>query len=104
MVILSESLKYWPTSSAIKRVFSELIDCFVGLFVPHLVRLLVGADHRLVLPAAALGGGLFLMICDYLASHLLVWETLQTQLPVGVITALLGAPIFVYLLKRQMAD
>lgn len=69
---------------------------FVGLIVPHLVRLVVGSDHRLLLPAATLFGGLFLVVADTLARTVLA----PRQLPVGVITALLGVPLFLLLLNR----
>jgi len=69
---------------------------FVGLIVPHLVRLLVGSDHRVLLPAATLFGGLFLVVADTLARTLLA----PRQLPVGVLTALLGVPLFLLLLNR----
>jgi iron complex transport system permease protein len=69
---------------------------FVGLIVPHLMRLLVGSDHRILLPAAALFGGVFLVLSDTLARTLLA----PRQLPVGVITALLGVPLFLLLLNR----
>lgn len=69
---------------------------FVGLIVPHLMRLLVGSDHRILIPAATLFGGLFLVFSDTLARTLLSPQ----QLPVGVITALLGVPLFLLLLNR----
>jgi iron complex transport system permease protein len=69
---------------------------FVGLIVPHLMRLLVGSDHRNLLPAAALFGGLFLVLSDTLARTVLA----PRQLPVGVVTALLGVPLFLLLLNR----
>jgi iron complex transport system permease protein len=69
---------------------------FVGLIVPHLVRLLVGSDHRVLLPAATLFGGLFLVVADTLARTVLA----PRQLPVGVLTALLGVPLFLLLLNR----
>ncbi len=69
---------------------------FVGLIVPHLMRLLLGSDHRILLPASALFGGLFLVLSDTLARTLLA----PRQLPVGVITALLGVPLFLLLLNR----
>lgn len=69
---------------------------FVGLIVPHLVRLVVGSDHRILLPAATLFGGLFLVISDTLARTVLA----PRQLPVGVVTALLGVPLFLLLLNR----
>jgi iron complex transport system permease protein len=69
---------------------------FVGLIVPHLMRLLVGSDHRVLLPASALFGGLFLVVSDTLARTVLAPQ----QLPVGVVTALLGVPMFLLLLNR----
>lgn len=71
---------------------------FVGLIVPHLMRLVVGADHRWLLPAAALFGGSFLVIADTLARSLLG----PRQLPVGVLTALIGVPLFLILLHRAV--
>jgi len=70
---------------------------FVGLVVPHLVRLAVGADHRLLLPAAYLAGAIFLVWADTLARTVLG----ATEIPVGVVTALCGAPFFAYLLRRE---
>jgi iron complex transport system permease protein len=69
---------------------------FVGLIVPHLMRLLVGSDHRILIPTAALFGGAFLVLSDTLARSVLA----PRQLPVGVITALLGVPLFLLLLNR----
>jgi len=69
---------------------------FVGLIVPHLMRLLVGADHRVLLPASALFGGGFLVLADTAARSLLG----PRQLPVGVLTALIGVPLFLLLLYR----
>jgi iron complex transport system permease protein len=71
---------------------------FVGLIVPHLMRLVVGADHRRLLPAAALFGGAFLVVADTLARTLLS----PRQLPVGVLTALIGVPLFLLLLNRAV--
>lgn len=70
---------------------------FVGLVVPHMLRLVLGNDQRLILPAAALAGGTLLTLADTLARTLIAPE----QLPVGVITALLGVPTFLYLLYRS---
>lgn len=67
---------------------------FIGMVVPHAVRLVIGADHRLLLPASALVGGTFLMSADTVARTLLS----PTEIPVGIITALTGGPFFVYLL------
>jgi iron complex transport system permease protein len=69
---------------------------FVGLVVPHMIRLFAGSDHRLLLPASVLGGGTLLLLADTLARTLLAPQ----QLPVGVLTAMLGVPIFLYLLQR----
>lgn len=68
---------------------------FVGLIVPHLLRLLVGTEHRLLVPAAALGGGAFLALCDTVARTVLDGR----ELPVGAITALVGGPFFLALLR-----
>jgi iron complex transport system permease protein len=69
---------------------------FVGLVIPHLLRLLVGSDHRWLLPTSVLGGGALLLIADTLARTLFAPQ----QLPVGVLTALLGVPLFLFLLQR----
>jgi iron complex transport system permease protein len=70
---------------------------FIGIIIPHLVRLLVGPDHRLVLPAAALFGAAFLVACDVLARTIMA----PIELPVGIITALIGGPFFLWLLIRK---
>jgi iron complex transport system permease protein len=70
---------------------------FVGLVMPHLLRLIFGPDHRLLVPACILGGGSYLVICDLLARTL----PEQGEMPAGVITALIGAPLFILLLKRS---
>jgi iron complex transport system permease protein len=70
---------------------------FVGLIVPHAVRLAWGSDHRMLLPACMLGGGTFLLLADTAARTIAA----PAELPVGVITALLGVPIFVLLLRRS---
>jgi iron complex transport system permease protein len=69
---------------------------FVGLIVPHACRMLVGADHRRLLPLATLGGAGFLLLADLLARTLIAPE----ELPLGVVTALVGAPCFLWLLRR----
>jgi iron complex transport system permease protein len=70
---------------------------FIGIVVPHLVRLLVGADHRLVLPASAFGGAAFLIACDTLSRTVLS----PIEIPVGVVTAIIGGPFFLWLLIRS---
>jgi iron complex transport system permease protein len=69
---------------------------FVGLVVPHLLRLLFGPDHRVLVPACVLGGGAYLVFCDVLARAL----PEQGEMPAGVITAMIGAPLFIYLIKK----
>jgi ABC-type Fe3+-siderophore transport system permease subunit len=69
---------------------------YVGLVVPHLVRMGFGSDNRVVLPAAAISGALFVVIADTLARTIIA----PRELPVGAITALIGAPLFIYLLRR----
>ena len=69
---------------------------FIGLVVPHLVRIVAGSDHRAVVPASALAGGILLVIADTLARTLLA----PRQLPVGTLTAALGVPLFLILMSR----
>ena len=70
---------------------------FVGLIVPHITRLIVGPDHRLLLPATILFGASFLVICDTLARTVIA----PTEIPVGVVTAIIGGPFFFWLLRKQ---
>lgn len=70
---------------------------FVGIMVPHMMRLVFGSDHRLLLPAAALFGASFLVVADTLARTMIA----PAELPVGVITALCGAPYFIFLMRRK---
>ena len=99
----------------VERVKRELVFCtalgvgaavaaagmigFIGLVVPHLVRLLVGPDHRVLLPASALAGASLLLFADLIARLLLA----PAELPIGIVTALIGAPFFIYLLLRGRA-
>ena len=69
---------------------------YLGLIVPHLGRMLVGSDHRTLLPTAALGGAIFLVLSDTLARTIVA----PAELPVGAVTAVAGAPVFIYLLRR----
>ena len=69
---------------------------FVGLVVPHMMRLIVGSDHRRLIPASVMMGGSLLVITEMLARTVLA----PRQLPVGVITAFVGVPLFLYLLRR----
>ena len=70
---------------------------FIGIVVPHLVRLMVGSDHRVVLPASACFGAAFLVACDLIARTVLA----PIELPVGIVTALIGGPFFLWLLIRR---
>jgi iron complex transport system permease protein len=70
---------------------------FVGLVIPHLFRLALGPDHRVLAPACIFGGGAYLVLCDLLARTL----PRSGEMPVGVITAMIGAPVFIFLLKRS---
>ncbi|MEY4094519.1 MAG: iron complex transport system permease protein [Acidobacteriota bacterium] len=70
---------------------------FIGIIVPHLVRLLVGSDHRVVLPASALFGASFLVLCDLAARIVMA----PLEIPVGVVTALIGGPFFLWLLVKR---
>lgn len=70
---------------------------FVGLVVPHIIRLLIGPDHRFLLPASAIGGAIFLILADVISRMVLQPITLQ----VGVVCATIGAPIFIYLIMRS---
>jgi iron complex transport system permease protein len=76
--------------------FSGLVG-FVGLVIPHLLRLILGPDHRILVPASLFGGAAYLVLCDLLARTL----PQQGEMPAGVITALIGAPLFIILLKRS---
>lgn len=100
---------------AVERLKRELVFCtalgvgaavaaagmigFIGLVVPHLVRLLVGPDHRVLLPASALAGASLLLLADLFARLILA----PAELPIGIVTALIGAPFFLYLLLRGRA-
>ncbi|NWG09704.1 MAG: iron chelate uptake ABC transporter family permease subunit [Nitrososphaerales archaeon] len=70
---------------------------FVGLVIPHIVRILVGPDHRILIPSSALAGAIILVLCDTLARIIIQ----PAELPVGVLTAFFGAPFFLYLLRKK---
>jgi iron complex transport system permease protein len=70
---------------------------FVGLIIPHMTRLVIGPDHRILLPTSAIVGAIFLILCDSVARV----ATGASELPVGVITALAGTPFFIYLLRKR---
>lgn len=70
---------------------------FVGLIVPHLLRLIFGSDHRVLMPISFVGGAMFLLICDTLARNILR----GVEIPVGIITSIFGGPFFLYLLRKS---
>ncbi|WP_202708349.1 FecCD family ABC transporter permease [Sporosalibacterium faouarense] len=70
---------------------------FVGLIIPHIVRLIVGSDHRILMPASAMVGGIFMIFADTLARTMIS----PTEIPVGIITAMFGGPFFIYLLRKK---
>jgi iron complex transport system permease protein len=70
---------------------------FVGLIVPHLIRMMIGSDHRFLIPLSALFGASFLILADTLARIVIA----PSELPVGVVTAAIGAPFFIFLLKTR---
>ncbi len=82
--------------AALAVAWSGLIG-FIGLMAPHLVRGVVGADHRAVLPLSALAGALLLLLADTVARTVVI----PAELPVGIVTALIGAPVFMLLLRRM---
>lgn len=70
---------------------------FVGLIIPHIVRLIIGPDHRILLPASALMGGIFMIFADTIARTIIS----PIEIPVGIITAIFGGPFFIYLLRTK---
>lgn len=70
---------------------------FVGMMVPHICRLIIGTDHRWLIPASLMFGGGFLVVCDTIARLVIA----PAEIPVGVITTLLGGPFFLWLLIRS---
>ena len=70
---------------------------FVGLIIPHIVRIIIGPDHRILLPVSGLVGGIFMIFSDTLARTIIS----PVEIPVGIITALFGGPFFLYLLKKK---
>ena len=74
---------------------------FVGLIIPHITRILVGPDHRILFPASALVGGIFLAWMDALIRFLDMMMLSMGEMPVGILTAFFGAPFFIFLLKRR---
>ncbi|WP_068553958.1 FecCD family ABC transporter permease [Thermotalea metallivorans] len=73
---------------------------FVGLMIPHIARLLVGPDHRILIPASGLAGGMFMLFADTVARTVIA----PVEIPVGIITALFGGPFFIYLLRKKKSS
>ncbi|MCM1992293.1 FecCD family ABC transporter permease [Oceanirhabdus seepicola] len=73
---------------------------FVGLVVPHILRLIVGPDNRILLPLSALGGAIFLIVCDFIARTIIM----PAEIGVGIVTSLVGAPYFIYLLMKARKE
>jgi len=97
-VALTQRLAFFSASLATAAAVSLAGPIgFVGIVVPHLIRLMVGVDHRIVLPASALFGAAFLIGCDLIARTVLA----PVEVPVGVVTAMLGGPFFLWLLVRR---
>ena len=71
---------------------------YVGLLVPHVMRLIFGSDYRLLIPTSAIGGAIVIVLADTLARTMVA----PTELPVGAMTALAGAPVFIYLMRRRI--
>ena len=96
---LSSSSAPWPVGTAVSLAG---IIAFVGLVIPHLVRLAFGPDHKIVLAGSALGGGILLLAADIIARTVVS----PAELPIGIVTAMLGTPFFIYLLltakKKRM--
>ena len=76
------------------------VIAFLGLVVPHLVRMTLGSNHKTLLPGSALMGGLLLLLADTLARSLFA----PAELPVGILTALVGGPFFVFLILKEQRD
>ncbi|MBM4296670.1 MAG: iron ABC transporter permease, partial [Deltaproteobacteria bacterium] len=73
---------------------------FVGLIVPHMIRLLFGVDHRVLFPLTFFAGGIFLVLCDSAARTVIA----PAELPVGIVTSLVGVPIFLFLVRKETGD
>jgi iron complex transport system permease protein len=71
---------------------------YVGLLVPHVMRMMFGSDYRLLIPTSAIGGAILIVVADTLARTIVS----PTELPVGALTALAGAPVFIYLMRRRV--
>ena len=92
--VLAVPLLWWAGDLAMWHLYAVAgVIGWVGLVIPHLVRLVLGSDNRVLLPASALLGGLYLLLMDTLAR-----SVVEVEIPVGILTAIIGAPVFVFLL------
>jgi iron complex transport system permease protein len=97
-VRMTQKIAYFAASLTTASVVAVVGPIgFVGLMVPHVMRMLVGPDHRILLPACCGVGGAFLIVCDAVARTVLA----PAELPVGVLTAMMGGPFMIWLLIRQ---
>jgi len=108
-IAISRGVSVWKTKKVLFFATSLMVGgvvaiCgpigFVGMMAPHICRLLIGADHRYLTPATLLFGGVFLTLCDMLARTLIA----PAEMPVGIITALLGGPFFIWLLLGKSSS
>lgn len=98
---LLKTIAYLLTSFLVGTLVSVSgIIGFVGLLIPHVCRLIFGNDNRIVFPASFIVGAVFLILCDTIARSVIA----PAELPVGAITSLIGAPVFIYLLKRRRSS
>ena len=74
---------------------------FIGLVIPHIFRIVLGPDNRIIAPISLIGGAAFIIMCDYIAHYA---SQFFSVLPIGVVTAIIGAPFFIYLLCRKRRD
>jgi iron complex transport system permease protein len=99
--------KYIQTIYAILAAFLTSVSVsvagligFVGLIVPHMIRMIFGTDHRILFPLTFFSGGIFLILCDTISKVIIA----PSELPVGVVTSLCGVPFFLYLLKKEKGE
>jgi iron complex transport system permease protein len=86
----------WSIFPATNSAVSGVIG-FIGIVIPHIMRILIGPDNRIMLPFTAVGGAIFLMLADTLARILIP----PSEIPVGILTAAVGGPFFIYLLLKS---
>lgn len=95
--LLRKKMLFWVSVITAMAVCVSGGIQFVGLVIPHVLRMIIGPDNRYLIPASAIGGAIFLIFCDLLARTLIV----PSEIPVGILTSLTGAPYFLYLIERE---